>query len=102
MHNTITKLFETNGTPDAEGRRLLECVVLIRGSSQAMQGVLSVEPEGTLKLLSKLGETKKGIDRVDHFIEQFFEWDDVVLVGVVRDVTVKNDLPVLRSSILAG
>jgi hypothetical protein len=101
MQNTIDKLFYTNGTEDADGQVLLECVVLIRGGSQAMQGVLSRQPDGILKMLSKLGESKNGIDRVDHFIEQFFEWEDVVLIGVVRDVTVKGDLPVLRSSILA-
>lgn len=103
MQNTIDKLFYTNGTQGADGQVLLECVVLIRGVSQAMQGVLSRQPDGILKMLSKLGESKNGIDRVDrvdHFIEQFFEWEDVVLIGVVRDVTVKNDLPVLRPSIL--
>lgn len=105
--DVIHNLFVSHGNTDADGNRLLECVLLIRGAAQAIQGVLSrhISKEdgeagfrGSLKMLSKVGAVTHGLDRIDRFVEQFFDYEDVALIGVQREVVVKS----AGSSILMG
>lgn len=83
----IGRLFDENPSPlGADQVPALECVVLLRGSPQATQGALSKTDDGGLKMLSVIasGPTEKDC------VEQYFDYEDVMMIGVLRKVSVRD------------
>lgn len=77
------KLETIAGVPDQGQRPAMLCNVIVRGITQPMSGVLSTTDEDTLKLMTpvkgKAGES-------DILLEQFFRYDDVVVIALHRNV----------------
>jgi hypothetical protein len=83
------KLAGDDGKPVPDQAPALECAVMLK-PGQVVRGVLSRTEEGTLKMLTP--ETM-GHQRV--MVEQFFCYDDVISVAVIRQV--KTNSPLVRS-----
>ena len=73
----------------------MEATVTIRGLMQPISGVLSLTPEGTLKLLiqvpGKAGE-------LPALMEAFFDYSDVNTIAVERAVTASVGSRIIQSS----
>lgn len=86
------KMTDAGGKPVADQSPALECFVVLRFTGAPLKGILSVTPEGTLKLLQATAvkeidpNTRREIVR-DALFEHFFEYEDVVMVVVERPVT---------------
>jgi hypothetical protein len=76
------------------------CAVVLRGMTSSLFGALSETPEGGLRLLSPNGPPVAGA-RVTSMIEQFFNYEDVLVFGIVREVKTES-YPLLggRDSVL--
>lgn len=70
----------------------IHCFVLIRGAQSSVAGSLSTTPEGGLRMLSP---TEKGSST---FVEQFFDYEDVVVFAVLKEIQLESPVIVLPGS----
>ena len=88
MTQVIRRLFaDAERLEDADGKPVLgqapaiRALVVLRGASiPPIQGALSITPEGALRMLSPVGDGKPQL------AEQFFAFEDVVTLVLVRDI----------------
>lgn len=92
---TIQRLFKENPSPLPDQAPAIECGVMLRGVPMTLMGSLSETPEGGLRLLSRSGQATPGADIP--MIEQFFDYEDVMVIAVQRKVTV-NAPRIIQSS----
>ncbi len=91
MGDVLRRLFEESaiamsptGTPDrTQSPAIPECMVLLRGHPGQFEGVLSITPEGTLKL-GTMATVNGGKQPV--LIEFFFRTSDLVSIAVKREM----------------
>lgn len=84
---TIQRLFKENPSPLPDQAPAIECGVMLRGVPMTLTGSLSETPEGGLRLLSRAGQpTNPGADVP--MVEQFFDYEDIMVIAVQRKVTV--------------
>ena len=88
------KLTAPDGTPRADQAPALECHVVLQ-AGQAIQGSLSVTPEGTLRLLApnQIGKPPRLV-----MVEHFFDWNQVADIAVVREVEAEAEAPRIHTS----
>jgi len=90
----IQRLFKENPSPLPNQAPAFACGVMLRGVPVTLEGALSETPEGGLRLLSRGSVIPGGGISM---IEQFFDYEDVMVVAVQRQVTV--DAPhIIQSS----
>lgn len=83
MRNTIRRLL--GDTPARDGQTpAVACAVCLHGGP-TINGSLSETEDGGLRMLSPEGRDSAGNPR---FVEQFFGFEDVLVIGVIRPVTV--------------
>lgn len=75
---TIRKLLTAADTIPGQSPAV-RCAVMLRGAPHAISGVLSETAEGGLRMLSPLES--------GDLVEQFFDYEDVLVVAVQRSVT---------------
>lgn len=91
---TIQRLFKENPSPLPDQAPAFACGVMLRGVPMTLEGALSETPEGGLRLLSRGSAIPGGGISM---VEQFFDYEDVMVVAVQRSVT--TDSPrIIRSS----
>jgi hypothetical protein len=91
---TIQRLFKENPSPLPDQAPAIACGVMLRGVPMTLEGALSETPEGGLRLLSRGAAIPGGGVSM---VEQFFDYEDVMVVAVQRKVTV--DAPrIIQSS----
>ncbi len=99
MRDTIKRMFLEAPSPLPDQAPAIECSILLTGVPIALTGSLSETPMGGLRLLSPDPDSHGHGKARDTYpmIEQFFSYDDVVVVAVRRVVTVEAPR-VVRSS----
>lgn len=98
MTRVVERLFaESETLTDAAGNPLenqtpaLDCVVMLRGMPSSIRGALSTTPEGAYRMM-----TPHEDGRQRALIEQFFAPQDMVLIGLIREV--RTSAPLIRSA----
>lgn len=88
IYDTIQRLFRENPSPLPDQAPAIECAVLFHGGA-SIQGSLSETPDGGLRMLSPNPDpgARPARGKVA-MVEQFFGYEDVVMVGVRREVEV--------------
>jgi hypothetical protein len=88
---TIQRLFKENPSPLPDQAPAIECGVMLRGVLVTLTGSLSETPEGGLRLLSPDPAQERSIrpGTPVKMIEQFFDYEDVMVVAVRRAVTME-------------
>jgi hypothetical protein len=86
---TIQRLFRENPSPLPAQAPAIECGVMLRGVPVTLMGSLSETPEGGLRLLSPDPSQERPIrpGTPMKMVEQFFDYEDVMVVAVRRQVT---------------
>jgi hypothetical protein len=86
---TIQRLFKESPSPLPDQAPAIECGVMLRGVPITLTGSLSETPEGGLRLLSPDPAQERPIRPGTplKMIEQFFDYEDVMVVAVRRAVT---------------
>jgi hypothetical protein len=74
------KLTDASGSPDPTQAPALECHVMLR-SGGAIQGALSVTPEGTLRMLCPNQIGKRPV-----MVEHFFDYEQIADIALFREV----------------
>lgn len=76
-------------SPGDDQAPALTCAIVIRGMPNAISGSLSTTPWGGLRMLSRNGQDPgPGADaRVPELVEQYFDYEDVMVVALLREVT---------------
>lgn len=94
IKRVIKRLFAEESPKDLPDQTpAIECAVIFR-SGLSIQGALSERPDGGLRMLSPIASAP---GQPVMMAEQFFEYEDIVLVGVRRQVNV--DQPrIIRAS----
>jgi len=89
---TIQRLFKENPSPLPDQAPAIECGVMLHGVPVTLTGSLSETPEGGLRLLSPDPAQERPIrpGTPVKMIEQFFDYEDVMVVAVRRAVTVET------------
>ncbi len=87
--STIQRLFKENPSPLPDQAPAIECGVMLRGLPVTLEGSLSETPEGGLRLLTPDPRQERPIKPGTpvKMIEQFFDYKDVMVVGIRRQVT---------------
>lgn len=93
MRMTIGRLLDENaiGDPRLLGQDqtpAMKAYVILRGMASPIGGTLSTTPEGGLRFLMSGGPVRLGQQVPDKFVEQFFDYSDVVSVAIDREVSV--------------
>lgn len=87
---TIQRLFKENPSALPDQAPAIECGVMLRGVPITLLGALSETPEGGLRLLSPDPRQERPLPGAPvKMIEQFFDYEDVLVVAVQRNVTVE-------------
>lgn len=92
---TIQRLFKENPSPLPDQAPAIMCGVMLRGVPMTLEGSLSETPEGGLRLLSANG--KPDPNGSVSMVEKFFDYEDVMVIAVRREVTV-GPARIIRSS----
>jgi hypothetical protein len=87
---TIQRLFKENPSPLPDQAPAIECGVMLRGVPVTLLGSLSETREGGLRLLSPDPTQERPRPGMPvKMIEQFFDYEDVMVVAVRRAVTME-------------
>jgi hypothetical protein len=93
MRETVERLFaeapkltNTDGSPQDGQAPAMECMVMMR-SGAVISGVMSVTKDGALRMLTQGTRNSNGSRQVPILVEQFFDFSDVMMVAVERQVT---------------
>jgi hypothetical protein len=88
---TIQRLFKEHPSPLPDQTPAIECGVMLRGVPVTLMGSLSETPEGGLRLLSPDPSQERPIrpGTPMKMVEQFFDYEDVMVVAVRRRVTME-------------
>jgi len=89
---TIQRLFKENPSPLPDQAPAIECGVMLRGVPVTLTGSLSETPERGLRLMSPDPAQERPIrpGTPVKMIEQFFDYEDVMVVAVRRAVTMET------------
>lgn len=94
------KLTAEDGTPRDDQAPALECMLVLKSGMQ-VAGSLSVTPEGTLRLLMLNQRTDRGMAGAPVMTESFFDYDQVSMITVKREVTLgqaPDPSPIIHTS----
>lgn len=97
LQKVVARLFREAPTLGPDQAPAVECHLMLRNSPAMLHGVLSVTPEGTLRLMTptEMPDPHTGKPRTV-LAEQFFDWDELVSIAMIREVTAAPSL--IRSS----
>lgn len=96
MKAVIKRLFKEAESPLPDQAPALECWILLHGLPTSIHGSLSETPEGELRMLSPAPQDNRLGGSV-MMIEQFFCYNDVMSIAVVRPVDVVDEPRIIRS-----
>ena len=92
MYKTLERLFaEAPKLEDGSGKPVpgqapaLQCVIILRSGGNT-EGVLSTTAEGALRMMSPLPYVPGQGARSTAMMEQFFDYEDVMVVAIKREV----------------
>lgn len=97
LRPTIERLFAENPSPLGDDQApAIMCAIALHGFPAPIQGALSQTAEGGLRLMAPAEPNARSRDGSVTMIEHFFDYRDVIMIAVRREVAMQEPKIIIR------